>query len=81
MDNQPWIHKYVPKTVEDIEGQNDQLNTIKNFLQNFKNKRKKALILHGSSGIGKTAIVYALANNLNLEVIEVNASDLEIKHQ
>ncbi len=79
MDNQPWIHKYVPKTVQDIEGQNDQLNTIKNFLENFKQKRKKALILHGSSGIGKTAIVYALANNLNLEVIEVNASDFRDK--
>lgn len=36
---------------------------------------KAAVLLEGQPGIGKTSIVYALANDLNMEVIETNASD------
>ncbi|MFX1388977.1 MAG: replication factor C large subunit [Promethearchaeota archaeon] len=36
---------------------------------------KAALLLEGPPGIGKTSIVYALANDFNMEVIETNASD------
>jgi replication factor C large subunit len=36
---------------------------------------KAAILLEGSPGIGKTSIVYALANDFNMEVIETNASD------
>ncbi len=34
-----------------------------------------AVLLEGPPGIGKTSIVYALANDFNMEVIETNASD------
>lgn len=79
MDNQPWIHKYIPKTESDIESQQEQLKIIKDFLKNFKQKKKKALVLYGPSGVGKTVVVYALAKDLDLEVIEVNASDFRNK--
>ncbi|MFW9969160.1 MAG: replication factor C large subunit [Candidatus Odinarchaeota archaeon] len=36
---------------------------------------KSAILLEGPPGIGKTSIVYALANDFNMEVIETNASD------
>ncbi|MHA2475132.1 MAG: AAA family ATPase, partial [Promethearchaeota archaeon] len=36
---------------------------------------KAAILLEGPPGIGKTSIVYALANDLNMEVVETNASD------
>ncbi len=36
---------------------------------------KSAILLEGKPGIGKTSIVYALANDLNMDVIETNASD------
>ncbi|MFX1408807.1 MAG: replication factor C large subunit [Promethearchaeota archaeon] len=36
---------------------------------------KAAILLEGPPGVGKTSIVYALANDLNMEVIETNASD------
>lgn len=36
---------------------------------------KAAVLLEGPPGIGKTSIVYALANDLKLQVIETNASD------
>jgi len=40
---------------------------------------KAAVLLEGPPGIGKTSIVYALANDLNMEVIETNASDTRTK--
>ncbi len=36
---------------------------------------KAAVLLEGDPGIGKTSIVFALANDLNMDVIETNASD------
>ena len=36
---------------------------------------KAAVLLEGPPGIGKTSIVYALANDFNMEVIETNASE------
>ena len=36
-------------------------------------------LVYGSTGSGKTSSVYALADELNLEVIEVNASDVRNK--
>lgn len=40
---------------------------------------KVALLMEGPPGVGKTSIVYALANDLNLDVIETNASDVRTK--
>ncbi|MHA2400721.1 MAG: AAA family ATPase, partial [Promethearchaeota archaeon] len=36
---------------------------------------RAAILLEGPPGIGKTSIVYALANDLNMDVVETNASD------
>jgi len=36
---------------------------------------KAAVLLEGPPGIGKTSIVFALANDFNMEVVETNASD------
>ncbi len=71
----PLIIKYLPKTTKDILGQDEQIAKTKQFLNTFKGQKKKALLLYGPSGIGKTASACALANELDLEIVEVNASD------
>jgi replication factor C large subunit len=41
---------------------------------------KSAVLLEGPPGVGKTSIVYALANDLDMDVIETNASDVRTKN-
>ena len=76
----PWTEKYRPKTFEEIKGQDAVIEKIKFFISNFP-KNKKALILHGPPGVGKTTLAYVIGNEKNAEVFELNASDLRNKDQ
>ena len=75
----PWIKKYEPKKSSEIIGQDEAIAYLKDFIANTKKRKKKAVILYGPSGNGKTSSVYALAKELDLELIEVNASDFRNK--
>ena len=72
----PWVEKYRPKTTSEIRGQDEAIQGIKIFLDTFNpNSKKKAVVLHGPPGIGKTTIVHAIGRETNSEVFELNASD------
>jgi replication factor C large subunit len=80
----PWVERHRPKTFEEIKGQSDAIRQIVNFVESFNNgmltkKAKKALILHGPPGIGKTTLVHVLAIETKSEIFELNASDLRNK--
>ncbi len=75
----PWIHKYLPKTPSEIVGQDDGIKQLRKFILDYRSQKKKALILYGPPGTGKTSSVYAVADELGLEVMEVNASDTRNK--
>ncbi len=66
--------KYRPKKYGDFIEQKKSVEEVKNFLEYFPNK--KALILYGPAGTGKTSMVLAAANESDLEILELNASDL-----
>ena len=76
LDMQPFIIKYQPKKTNEIIGQDVAIKKLKNFVVNFKKQKKNAALLYGPSGVGKTISVHALANELELEILEVNASDV-----
>ena len=71
----PFTIKYQPKKTDEIIGQDDSIKKLKDFVINFKKQKKNAALLYGPSGVGKTISVHALANELDLEIIEINASD------
>lgn len=75
---EPLFKKYQPKSLKEIVGQDDALRALKRYIEA---KRKKALLLYGPSGTGKTASAHALANEHKLELREVNASDSRNEEQ
>ncbi len=66
--------KHNPERLKDIIGQDTK--KIINWLEN---PRKNSLLIYGPAGVGKTASAYALAKEKNLEILELNASDLRNK--
>lgn len=77
MQNQKylWAEKHKAVSLKDFKSQEEVISKLKKFIANFSNG-KNAALLYGASGTGKTALIYALANDLMLEVLELNASDL-----
>jgi replication factor C large subunit len=73
--NEPWVKKYEPKNTREIAGQRQAVENMVVFVKSYPRVRKKAFLLHGPTGTGKTSIVKAIANMLNLELLELNASD------
>ena len=70
----PLIEKYRAKTLLEIKGQDMAIQEVKTFFKTF--PRKKALILSGPAGTGKTSLTIAFAKEFNMELFELNASDL-----
>lgn len=68
-----WTKKYQPEKLEEVVGQ----KSVKDFEKWYKNWNPgdKMALLSGGPGVGKTAVVYALAKEKDLELIELNASD------
>jgi len=82
----PWVEKYRPQSFEDIKGQNLALVKIKKYVEEFHlgklmSKTKKAIVLHGPPGTGKTTLAQVIAKETNSEIFELNASDLRNKNK
>ncbi len=75
MASQPFIRKYAPKKVSDVVGQPAAVKELTDFLSNFRKQKKKAVLLHGDTGTGKTSLAHAYAREHDLEIVEMNASD------
>jgi replication factor C large subunit len=80
-EEQLWTEKYRPKKSSEIYGQDESKPKILDFIKNFKKQRRKAMLLSGPPGSGKTSLIYSLATELGLEIIELNASDFRNKNQ
>lgn len=69
-----WIRDHLPKKSSDLLGREKEIDAIKALISRHR-KGSKPIFLYGGHGNGKTAAVYALSEDLGLELIEVNASD------
>ena len=68
------VEKYRVSRYEELIGQEKAVNEVKTFLLEF--PKKKALIMYGPAGTGKTSLALLTAKENNYEILELNASDL-----
>lgn len=71
-----FTEKYKPKNVDEIVGQKSSISKIITFLNSFP-KNKKALMIEGQSGVGKTVSVDVISKSMNYEIVEITPSQLE----
>ena len=73
-----WNEKYRPKTLDEVIGNAKAVDSLKKWARSWESgkPRKKAVVLIGDSGVGKTSSALALASDFGWSAIELNASDI-----
>ncbi|MBU1246011.1 MAG: replication factor C large subunit [Nanoarchaeota archaeon] len=74
-----WTKKYQPTKLKDVQAHEKAIYDLKDYVVNYKFQKKKAALIYGPTGSGKTCSVYALAKESDLEVVEMNASSFRNK--
>lgn len=72
---QLFTEKYRPSTFDELIGNEPQIKKIKTWIMNYPKQKKKAVLLSGPPGIGKTTTAILCAKEAGYHVIELNASD------
>jgi replication factor C large subunit len=73
-----WTEKYRPKHLHDIVGNERAMSTLHAWAEKWDKgtiPSKRAVVLAGKPGTGKTSSALALANDFGWTVVELNASD------
>lgn len=73
-----WVEKYRPSRTSELIVSDGILEQVSKWvdLWNEGTPVKRALILYGPPGVGKTTTVHVIANEMGWPVVEMNASDL-----
>ena len=69
-----WTETYRPHSLSELRGNNKARDALQKWADTWDDHRE-AVILHGSPGVGKTSAAHALANDMQWETVELNASD------
>ena len=72
-----WAEKYRPRSLSEVVGNKKAVTDLRTWAEEWLHgvPEKRAVILQGQAGIGKTSAAHALANDYGWEIIELNASD------
>ncbi|PWR75278.1 replication factor C large subunit [Methanospirillum stamsii] len=73
-----WAEKYRPRHLSELVGNRESLRQMSEWARQWTTETPP-LIIYGKPGIGKTSSAWALANDMNWEVVELNASDQRTK--
>ena len=72
-----WSVKHKPKSLNEVVGNEEAIQRLLGWVKSWDIgvPKRRAAFLYGPPGIGKTVTVEALANDLDMELVERNASD------
>ncbi len=77
MDALLWTQKYAPHSLNEFLGNAEAVEEVRRWsLEVARGKKVKPLLLHGPCGVGKTALIHALAEEQPWNLVETNASDV-----
>ncbi|MFW9925405.1 MAG: replication factor C large subunit [Candidatus Thorarchaeota archaeon] len=76
-DNLPWPEKHRPMSLSELVGNRETVKALRNWIESWISgtPSKRAALLIGPPGTGKTASIGAISNDLNMELVEFNSSD------
>lgn len=72
MSNSLWVEKYRPDTLEGYVGNEHILEKVKIYIEN---EDVPHLLLYGVAGTGKTTLAKIITNQIDCDVMYINASD------
>jgi DNA polymerase III delta prime subunit len=72
MSNSLWVEKYRPDTLEGYVGNEHILEKVKIYIEN---DDVPHLLLYGVAGTGKTTLAKIITNQIDCDVMYINASD------
>lgn len=72
-----WAEKYRPRSLKEIVGNKKAVHDLRTWAEEWLSgiPEKRAVVLQGPAGVGKTSSAHALGRDMGWEVIELNASD------
>jgi len=71
-ENTLWVEKYRPDTLEGYVGNEHILEKVRIYIQN---EDVPHLLLYGQAGTGKTTLAKIITNQIDCDVMYINASD------
>jgi len=76
VSNAATLSSKKPSRLSDLVGNPSAASAVKQWAQEWADgKRPSPLLIYGPTGVGKTALAYAVASELGWETFEFNASD------
>lgn len=75
-----WTDKYKPTKLNEVVGNENQINIIKKWLMNFESSQYHAAIISGGHGIGKNLIVKLALEDAGYLIRNIYSTSLKIKN-